>query len=178
MLALFGRKKLTDDKVANLFVHTTIDAVEKGWPEVAGFVIDSPEFVQRPNVCTEDYGKFLMIVVAANFNYIPKNFDEGHDKEIINGAVAKFAEIFGLSSEEFKKKVSDYRSFLSRVNQPSKNTLYSMSRGIFHKYNLNDFQEDYFKSMKVPNPIFLKNMNEIMENFLWDWDAFKDKYKV
>jgi len=74
--------------------------------------------------------------------------------------------------------VSDYRAFLSRVNSPSKNTLYSMSRGIFHKYDLNDYQEDYFKSMNVPNPIFLKNMNDIMENFLWDWDAFKDKYKV
>lgn len=178
MLALFGRKKLTDDKVSNLFVYTTIDAVEKGWPEVAGYINDSPEFVRCPNVCPEDYGKFLMIVVAANFNYIPHNFDEGHDREIINGAVAKFAEIFGLTDEDFRKKVSDYRSFLSRVNSPSKNTLYSMSRGIFYKYNLNEVQEDYFKNMNVPNPIFLKNMNEIMENFLWDWDAFKDKYKV
>jgi len=97
MLALFGRKKLTDNKVSNLFVHTTIDAVEKGWPEVAGYINDSPEFVRCPKVCSEDYGKFLMIVVAANFNYIPNNFDEGHDREIINGAVAKFAEIFGLT---------------------------------------------------------------------------------
>lgn len=32
--------------------------------------------------------------------------------------------------------------------------------------------------MKTPNPIFLKNLDELMRNFLWDWEAFNERYKV
>ena len=53
-----------------------------------------------------------------------------------------------------------------------------MSKAIFHKYNLNDFQEDYFKNMKAPNPLFLKRLDEIVSHFIWDWDSIKAKLKV
>lgn len=178
MLALFGKKKVTDHQVSAYFVHTTIETVEMGWPELVGIINDSPEFVTQPNLDPDDYGKFLMIVVAANFNFIPEYFDEGHDKEIMHASIQKFAEAFGVAPEAFAKKIKDYRDFLSRINHPSKNTLYSMSRGIFHKYELNNFQEEYFRSMNTPNPIFLKNLNDVLGHFLWDWSAFKDKYKL
>jgi len=32
--------------------------------------------------------------------------------------------------------------------------------------------------MNTPNPIFLKSLDEVMRNFIWDWEAFCDKYKV
>jgi len=32
--------------------------------------------------------------------------------------------------------------------------------------------------MKNPNPIFLKNLDELMKNFLWNWEVFNEKYKV
>jgi hypothetical protein len=178
MLALFGKKKVTDHQVSAYFVHTTIETVEMGWPELVGIINDSPEFITHPNLDPDDYGKFLMIVIAANFNFIPEYFDEGHDKEIMQASIQKFAEAFGVSPESFAKKIKDYRDFLSRINHPSKNTLYSMSRGVFHKYQLNDFQEEYFRSMNTPNPIFLKNLNDVLGHFLWDWSAFKDKYKL
>jgi len=43
---------------------------------------------------------------------------------------------------------------------------------------LNDFQDEYFKRMQVPNPLFLKRMDEIMGNYLWNWDAFFKKYRI
>lgn len=178
MLTLFGKKKVTDDQVSNYFVHTTIDAVEQGWPDVAGFINDSPEFEHRPHVSETDYGKFLMIVIAANFNTIAADFDEGHDKEIIRASIVKFADAFDLSTENFARKVKEYREFLSRVNHPSNNTLYAMSKGIFFKYNLNSYQVAYFKSLNTPNPIFLKNMNDLLVHFLWDWSVIKDKYRL
>ena len=178
MIAIFGKKKLTENKVANIIVNTTIETVEKGWPEVAGFINDSPEFIRNPNVDSEDYGKFLLIVIAGNFDYIPKNFTEGHDREIIQKSVEKFADVFGLPTPKLASKVKEYRSFMSRVNMPSKNTLYGMSKAVFHKYGLNAYQEDYFKSLNTPNPIFLKNMDEVMRCFLWDFEAFNDKFKI
>lgn len=178
MITIFGKKKVSDDKVADHFVATTLNVVQEGWPEVAGFINDSPEFIRRPQVDAEDFGRFLMIVIAGNFNYIPQNFDEGHDRDIIRGCVERFAEVLDISPKELAAKIKEYRNFIARINMPSKNTLYGMSRAIFHKYELNDYQEEYFRSLNTPNPIFLKNLNELLTHFLWDWSAFKDKYKV
>jgi len=43
---------------------------------------------------------------------------------------------------------------------------------------LNEFQDEYFKRMQAPNPLFLKRMDEIMVNFIWNWDAFSKKFKL
>ncbi len=178
MITLFGKKKVTDEKVARHFVSTTLDVVEEGWPVVSGFINDSPEFVTRPKLDPDDYGRFLMIVIAGNFNYIPKSFDEGHDSEIIKGCVQHFAQVLDVPVADLAARIKSYRTFIARINHPSKNTLYGMSRAIFHKYELNEHQEEYFRSVNTPNPIFLKNMNEIMQHFLWDWSAFKERFKV
>jgi hypothetical protein len=178
MLAIFGKKKLTDEKVANIIVNTTIETVEKGWPEVAGFINDSPEFVRNPNVSEDDLGKFLMIVIAGNFDFIPNHFPNGHDREIIRRCIEKFAQVFDISKEDFAAKLKEYRTFMGRINHPSKNTIYAMSKAVFFKYKLNDYQEEFFKNAKTPNPIFTKNLDEIMKMFLWDFEAFNEKFKV
>jgi len=83
-----------------------------------------------------------------------------------------------MSVPEFKTLVKDYRSLLSRLNHPSKNTIYGMSKVIFDKYTLYNFQDEYFKRMQAPNPLFLKRMDEVVENFVWDWDGFFKKYRL
>ncbi|MFM1932229.1 MAG: hypothetical protein RL226_1532 [Bacteroidota bacterium] len=178
MMVIFGRKKISVDAAVNHVVSTTVHAVEQGWPEIAGFINDSPEFLRNPNIHHEDFGKFLMIVIAGNFNHIPDNFDQGVDKEIIQGMVMQFSKVFNLQPEVFAQKVKEYRDFISRISHPSKNTVYGMSRAVFYKYELNDFQEEYFRSLKVPNPIFQKNLGDLIENFLWDWKAFQEKFKI
>ncbi|NBN99415.1 MAG: hypothetical protein EBV19_09305, partial [Flavobacteriia bacterium] len=60
---------------------------------------------------------------------------------------------------------------------PSKTTLYAMSKAVFHKYELNQFQDDYFKRMNAPNPVFLKRLDDLLNNFLWNWETFFKKYR-
>lgn len=178
MLALFGKKKLTEDQIANIFVNTTLEAVESGWPYVRDFIMDSPEFVKTPDIEESDFGKFLMIVVSANFSYIPQFFESGPDRAIIRRSVEKFAAIFDVTPEHFAKKLKEYKSCLSRVNMPSNNIKYAMSKAIFFKYGLNQCQEAYFQRLNTPNPIFLKNLDELMRHYIWDWQSFQDKFKV
>ena len=60
MLGLLAKKRITDAQVANLFVNATLEAVEKGWPVVAQYIQDCPEFVRsqevriEPSVCHPD----------------------------------------------------------------------------------------------------------------------------
>ncbi|MDH5296698.1 MAG: hypothetical protein OEW26_06170 [Nitrospirota bacterium] len=178
MLTIFGRKKISTEKVGNMFVRTICETVEQGYPDVAGFINDSPEFVRSPNISPEDYGRFLMIVIAGNFAYMPPFFQHNEEEDIIYQCKVHCAPVYGMSLTEFGDKVKEYKDFMSKINSPSKNTLYAMSKAVFFKYGLNNYQEEYFKVMNTPNPIFLKNLDEIMRNFLWDWEAFNEKYKI
>jgi hypothetical protein len=178
MLTIFGRKKVTTDRVAHIFAHNIVETVESGFEDVAGFINDSPEFVVSPNIAPDDFGKFLMIVIAGNYGYINQHFSDGLDKQITDAITQRLAPAFEMTPTEFSMKVKEYKECMSRSNHPSKNIVYAMSKGVFLKYNLVEFQEEYFRAMKNPNPIFLKNLDELMKNFLWNWEVFNEKYKV
>jgi len=172
------RRKLTEEQVASLFVETTFETVEQGWPEIASFLNESNVFIERPNLDHEDYGRFLMIIVSANLQLIPKHFDSGVDRQIIQHICSKFALAFGIAPETFTSKMKNYRSFLKQINRPSKNLVTAMTRAIFYKYNLNQFQEPYFRDMNTPEPNIQRELKVLMAHFLWDWNAFTENYRV
>ena len=119
-----------------------------------------------------------MIIIVGNLVQLESHFDYNQAVSVESLIVQKFSNIYGMTENQFSELVSDYKSFISRVNYPSKNVLYGMSKAIFHKYSLNDFQEEYFRNMQAPNPLFLKRMDEIVANFIWNWEAVEKKYKI
>lgn len=178
MLQIFGKKKLNTERAAHHLVNALLNSVEEGFESIAEYIAYCPEFVTTPPINKEDSGKFLMIVIVGNFNLLPKYFVNGEDQEIITESIKKLAPVFDLTPSQFQGVLHDYKDMMSRVNAPSKNTLYAMSKAVFFKYNLSEYQQDYFKMMQTPNPIFLKKMDEIMGNFLFNWESFTVKYKV
>jgi hypothetical protein len=178
MLTLFGKKKLTEDKLANVYVNSIMDMIDNGFGDVAGLINDDPDFVLPPNISAEDSDKFLLVVIVGNLAFLPEHFDSEQENRLKFAIIEKFSMVFGMDDEVFYKHVKEYSSFMSRVNHPSKNILYGMSKAVFHKYQLNDFQEKYFKEMNAPNPIFLKRLDDLMSHFIWDWNVFLEKYKI
>ena len=53
-----------------------------------------------------------------------------------------------------------------------------MSKAFFRKYGLNDFQEEFFKTQKVPNPIFQKRLDTVMTTYIFNWEDFIGRYKM
>ena len=137
-----------------------------------------PEFETSPELSSEDYGKFLMIVVAGNLSHVPKHFANGVDRAIIKRCIAKFARALGVPKDKFAKKVKEYRAFMKEINRPSKNTTTAMTRAVIYKYDLIKHQEAYFRDMNVPNPIIQKALRDLMVSFIWDWDEISDNYRV
>lgn len=172
------KQKLTEEQVAALFVETTFESVESGWPLVAEFLNECPYFVQSPELSTEDYGRFLLAVVVANLQSIPKHFEAGVDRRLVQRICAKFARAIGIANHEFTGKVSAYRSFMKQVNQPSKKLDRGMARLVLYKYHLMNHQEPYFSSMSTPHPQLEKDLREMMVLFLWDWEEFVETYRV
>lgn len=178
LLSWLSKRKLTDEQVANIFVNTSFETVEAGWPEVASLLNMMPEFEKSPDLNSENYGKFLMIVVAANLSHVPKHFANGVDRAIIKRCVAKFSRALGVPKDKFANKIKEFRSFMKDVNKPSKNTTTAMTRAVIYKYGLIDCQDAYFRDMNVPNPIIQKALRDLMVSFIWDWDEISDNYRV
>lgn len=178
MFGSFVKKKLDHNQIANVFVNSLNEAVDSGFQDIADMINDDPAFVHDPAVNVDFAEPFLLILLAGNLRYLDSHFEAEDVKEIRGLIIAKMAAVYEMNPAEFEKLIQEYDSFISRVNHPSKNTLYGMSKAVFHKFNLNDFQEVYFKSMKAPNPLFLKRMDEILMNFIWDWDAFFKKHRL
>ena len=179
LLNWLSKRKLTDEKVANIFVNTSLEIVEEGWPKIVELLNDSPEFEKSPELDPKDYGRFLMIVVSANLSAVPKHFDPGVDRAIIKRCCAKFGRALGVPKEDFAKKVKEFRAFMKKINHPSTNSVTAMTRAVFYKYHLIASQDEYFKDMNVPNPIIMAGLRDVVTNFYWDWDeVICDNYKV
>ena len=178
MLSIFGKKKIKEDVVANIFVNSVLDTIDNGFPEVVGIINDAPEFTVSPQLSEANNDMFTLIVIAANLSFIPDHLDNLQDDRLTNLILNKLSLVFDVEEEKLERVIKNYQSYLCKVNHPSKNMLYAMSKGIFGKYKLNDFQDEYFKNMKSPNPMFLKRLDEAMENFVWNWDAFKQKFQI
>lgn len=178
LISWLAKRKLSEEQVAEVFVETTFETVEQGWPELAGFINETNGFVECPNVDPEDYGRFLMVIVAANIQLIPQHFDSGIDRQLIQRIFSKFSRALDISPDQFASKIKHYRSFMKQVNKPSKNLITAMTRTVFYKYNLNQYQEAFFRDMNSPNPNIQRELRDLMQHFLWDWDAFKTTYRV
>jgi hypothetical protein len=178
MLGAFLKKKISHHQFAKLMVRLVIDATDGGFPDVAMLINDDKCFLKNPNIHTKDDGKFVLIVTAGNLTALENKFDPIHYQNFFQAVADELALVFQLTSEEMAKTLKDYKSFISRVNHPSKNIVYAMSKGIFYKYNLVEYQDDYFKGMQCPNPLFVKRLDDVMEKYLLDNDAFFKKYKL
>jgi len=178
MLGTILKKKLSDNQVANIFINAIFDSVDNGFAEVAQFINEDVAFVQSPNIDVKNDGEFGLILIVGNLSYLESTFEPEQASKVEEIVFEKLAKIYQMEVGAFQKLIRDYQHFITRVNHPSKNMIYGMSKAIFAKYGLNEFQDEYFKRMQAPNPLFLKRMDEVVQNFIWNWDAFFKKFKL
>jgi hypothetical protein len=178
MFDVFFKKKITEKKLVDFFVHSTIKMVDTAFPDVAELINHDPEFKANPKITPEQSDPFLWVVITGNLNFIPQYFNDYQDIRLLEDSYRKFSSALGLPTDVFKKEIKKNNQLFSRLNHPSKNTLYAMSKAVFHKYHLAQFQDEYFRKMDAPNPLFLKRLNEIMDQFLFDWEEFTSGYKI
>lgn len=178
---MFGtilRKKVSDEKLANVFINGLFKTIDEGFPVVAEFINDDPAFVTSPNISPKHSYEFSLVILVGNLSFLESAFEPEQADRVEKLVHEKLAKIYEMDTATFKTMMKDYKNLMCRLNHPSKNMIYAMSKGIFDKYTLYNYQDEYFKRMQAPNPLFLKRMDEIVENFVWDWDAFFRKYKL
>lgn len=177
-LASLFKKKVSEEKVAELFVNIIFNSVDTSFPEVAELINNDLQFAVAPTISAEDQDAFLMIVIAGNYDQLDRYFTDGQEERIRQMVAEKLAKYYEVDSVRMRETINEMVAFVRKANFPSKNMLYGMSKAVFYKYRLNPFQKDYFRNLGSPDPIFLKHLDEIMEQFMINWEHFTEKYKV
>jgi len=178
MLSFLTKKKISEAKLADVFVTSVLKLVDEGFPELAEMINNDPDFKFSPDIKADEADRFLLIVLAGNLERLPQHFHDYRDVRLMESIHNKLASALNVDAEKLKRAIAKYQSFFSKVNAPSKNTLYAMSKAVFFKYELNQYQDEYFRKMNAPNPLFLKRLDDVMACFLWDWSEVKGSYKI
>ena len=178
MFTIFKKKKLTEDQLANFFVNSTIKLVDSGFEDVAEIINNDPEFARSPQLSSEENDQFLLIVVAGNLKLMTNYLDSVKGARIAERIYRKLGTVLLREPALLKETIAKYQSWMGRINHPSKNVHYAMSKGVFFKYGLNDYQTEYFKNMNTPNPIFLKRLDEIIGQFIFNWPDIQENYRI
>jgi hypothetical protein len=178
LLSSLIKRKLSDDQIANIFINGLFEVVDNGFKEIADLINEDIAFVKSPNIQENLNGEFALIVIAANLSSLESTFESEQAVRVEQKIFEKLGKLYEMSTRDFESLAREYQSFIAKVNKPSKNLVYGMSKAIFEKYSLNEFQDEYFRRMQSPNPLFLKRLDEVMTNFIWNWDAFFKKYKL
>ena len=175
---LFGKKRITEEKLANVFMNAILELVEQGFPMVTAEINESPEFQASPSIADTDDDAFALIVLAANLTEAQRILGPGVDKRVTALAISKFAQAWGLQVPDLEREVRELSGQMDRLNFPSKNTVYAMGKVLFQQYELFCYQDSYFREMKAPNPIILKRLNGLMGYFLWNWKEVNEQYRI
>ncbi len=175
---LFGKKKITEEKLATSFVNAILELTAQGFPAIAAELNESPEFSASPNLCDEDDVDFALVILAGNLLEMQRVMGPGLDRRIHSLSISKFAHAIGHTGTDLEQEIKALQSTMERLNFPSKNTVYAMSKALFHRYDLYCFQDIYFREQRAPNPIILKRIINLMSYFIWNWGEVQEQYKI
>ncbi|MCH7534439.1 MAG: hypothetical protein IH948_01590 [Bacteroidetes bacterium] len=179
ILKSFLRKKIDEGRVADSFIHTLIEVSTEGYPEVVDFINTEPGFDSSPEISTDNIQWFLQVVFAGNLQHMHHFFPLDQLNRMREICIRKFVfENHDINITE--DSILHYEEYIIDLKEgmSEKDIANAMAKAIFYRCELNEFQDDHFQKLNVPNPTFLKDLNDILVHFLWNWTDLLGKYKV
>lgn len=180
VFSIFGKKRLKEAHIAQVFVGEINDLAVKSFPLMREYLNDVPDLKECPNIKEDQLDWFLYILFSANLYNLKNHFDlDQHNRlriliidEFINSITDK-------SHDEVLGQINIYEDFiasLDRYQQEDMGTIIALA--IFQKYGLNECQVDHFARMNKPNPHIIKSMEEITEDYVWNWNDLLESFKL
>ncbi len=175
---LFAKKRITHKVLAKQFVNKTLRAVDETFEDFLDAIYNDSELESYPKLNYKDPSVLMHIIIAGNMKFFERILSSHEENAICNSIIKETSIVFEIDFNEMNDKLESYSSFISRVNHPSKNILYGMSKAVFFKFKLGKYQDEYFAQLNTPNPVFLKKIDVLIENFIWDWKTIFEKSKI
>ncbi len=180
VFSLFGKKRLKEEHVAQVFVSTINGLAEESFPVLKEYLNEVPELKCSPEIKDHQLEWFLYIVFSANLYHLKDHFDvEQHNRMRILVIDEFIASIQGRSHDQALGQINMYEDYLSGLDRSQNEGLGKiMALAIFQKYGLNECQVDHFQRMNQPNPTIIKAISEITDHFIWNWADLLGNYKL
>lgn len=175
---LIGKNRISEEKLATALVTRTLQTGELIFSEIAEYINECPHFDRSPELDSRNDVDFLITVFTCNITRIPNFLANKQDKRVAQWILRSLAEELEMDLRQLSTMIKDCKSVMKRLNHPSKNLVYAMPKAIFHLYGLNEFQQEYFRDLNSPNPLYLKEMNQMLDSLVWNWDKIKQEYKI
>jgi hypothetical protein len=178
MLGLFGKKKVKATELVPTYVAAIYDVIENGFPEIAGYINEEKEFDKSPNLSDKEHEWFLFIIYAGNMINLENHFEKQQATALSSMISKEVIRFLKKDPEVTDSILYDYEVFLRNLLSQTKSINKSLSLAIFHKYDLNKYQKEHFQKLNTPSPIVMKELNEMVDFFMWNWEDYLAKYKV
>ena len=183
MIKFFGllskKKKVKPATTASIYVTLLQNVVSEGFIEIKDFINNNNNLESKPNLNDTDIDWFSNVIFLGNMKNLDLHFEENEVftlRALILDEIYKNVEVNAqhLAIEKFLEYENYFKELLGRHEFP----IDAMAYAIFEKYNINDFQGDLFKKKNKPNPIFLNELKNLLNHFIWNWDDYLEKNKL
>ena len=177
---MFGKKRLSEEYVSKVFVSTINGLAEDSFPILRDYLLEVPELECPPKIGENQMEWFLYIVFSANLYNLKEHFNgDQHDRMRILVIDEFISSLVGKSHDLVLDQINSYEDYLAALDRKENDGLAKIiALAIFEKYGLNNCQIEHFQKMNMPNPIIIKSMTEITENFIWNWNDILENYKL
>ena len=182
MIKFFGfskKKKVKPATTASIYVTLLQNVVSEGFIEIKDFINNNNNLESNPNLNDTDIDWFSNVIFLGNMKNLDLHFEENEVftlRALILDEIYKDVEVNAqhLAIEKFLEYENYFKELLVRHEFP----IDAMAHAIFEKYKINDFQGDLFKKKNKPNPIFLNELKNLLNHFIWNWDEYLEKNKL
>lgn len=179
MFGFFKKNKIKQSQLVQIYTDNLYDVIEKAFPEVAGFINEEKQFEKAPQIGAQDFEWFSYIIYGGNVLNLYNHFDDATADTLKYKIIAEVAERYTKRDTQIAEEIIlEYEKFLSDIQNKTNDVAKTISLALFYKFELNNFQDEHFQKLNTPNPVFFKELTDMMELFVWNWSEFLDKYKI
>jgi hypothetical protein len=180
VFSLFGKKRLKEEYIAQVFVSTINGLALESFPVLKDYLNDVPELKCSPEIKENQIEWFLYIVFSANLYHLKDYFSEDQHNRMRILIIDEFiSSLEGRAHDDILGQINLYEDYLAGLDRHQNDGLGKiMALAIFQKYGLNKCQVEHFQKMNQPNPIIIKAISEITDNFIWNWNDLLESYKL
>jgi len=183
MIKFFGllskKEKVKIKSLVSIYCQTLDEVINQGFVEIKDFINNNNNLENNPNLQQNDIKWFRIIIYLGNLNNLSSHFEEHEVLKLRNLIVD---EIYSDLSDNDKITAVEgflqYEGYFMDLMNEFGSEIDAMAFAIFDKYNINEFQGELFKRKNKPNPIFISEMKNLIQHFIWNWDEYLQKNKL
>ena len=183
MIKFFGllskKEKVKIKSLVSIYCQTLDEVINQGFVEIKDFINNNNNLENNPNLHQKDIKWFRIIIYLGNLNNLGSHFE---DDEVLKLRNLIVDEIYSDLSDNEKISAVEgflqYEAYFMELMNEFESEIDAMAFAIFDKYNINEFQGELFKRKNKPNPIFISEMKNLIQHFIWNWDEYLQKNKI